>query len=176
MNGRVNIFEKYILCDMIFSKSFGYALRGILYIALMQDERRNVQVEEIAARLNVPKHFLGKILKVLVKEGLLHSAKGPNGGFSVSSQTLQTPLYNLIEITDGISSFKTCVLRLQACSATQPCPLHYQMEGIIGNLKKMLLGTLVADLLQHDKEQFIQSIATKEFGLVLQNIKGYEGS
>ena len=45
---------------MIFSKSFGYAVRGVLYIALMQDEKRYVQVEEIASTLSVPRHFSGE--------------------------------------------------------------------------------------------------------------------
>jgi DNA-binding IscR family transcriptional regulator len=53
---------------MTFSKSFGYAVRGVLYIAIMQDEKRYVQVEEIAGQLAVPRHFMGKILKNLVKE------------------------------------------------------------------------------------------------------------
>jgi DNA-binding IscR family transcriptional regulator len=55
---------------MFLSKSFGYALRGILYIAVMQDEERKVQIEEIATKLSVPKHFLGKIMQQVVKAGL----------------------------------------------------------------------------------------------------------
>ena len=47
---------------MTFSKSFGYAVRGVLYIAVMQNEKRYVQAEEIAAQLFVPRHFMGKIL------------------------------------------------------------------------------------------------------------------
>jgi Rrf2 family protein len=67
---------------MIFSKSFGYAVRGMLYVAMMQDEKRYVQAEEISTRLAVPRHFMGKILKKLVKERLLASSKGPSGGFT----------------------------------------------------------------------------------------------
>ena len=77
---------------MLFSKSFGYALRGILYIASMQDEHRLIQIDEIAAQLNVPRYFMGKILKRLVKENILLSTKGPYGGFSLHQQTLSLPL------------------------------------------------------------------------------------
>jgi Rrf2 family protein len=155
---------------MMFSKSFGYALRGLLYIALVQDERRKVQVDEIAGKLGVPRHFMGKIMKRLVKEGLLLSVKGPYGGFSLSGVTLQTPLYRLIEITDGLSTFDNCVLRLRACSSANPCPLHFQMVAIKNSLQELLVGTMILDLLQHDKEKFIQSIATEEFGVVLENL------
>jgi len=160
---------------MIFSKSFGYALRGILYIALVQeDEGRKVQVDEIAERLGVPRHFMGKILKRLVKEKLLQSVKGPYGGFALAPGTLNTSLFTLIELTDGLSTFKDCVLRLRACNSINPCPLHFQMEVIKRNLQEMLLSTVVADLLKNDKEQFIKSIATEEFGVALKNLTSHE--
>lgn len=160
---------------MIFSKSFGYALRGILYIALVQeDEGRKVQVDEIAEQLGVPRHFMGKILKGLVKDGLLQSVKGPYGGFALASGTLNTSLFALIELTDGLNTFKNCVLHLRVCNAVNPCPLHFQMEKIKRNLHEVLLGTVVADLLKKDKEQFIKSIATEEFGVALENLTIHE--
>src|SRR6187397_3261713 len=100
---------------MFISKSFGYALRGVLYIALMHDENRKVQVGEIATQLSVPKHFLGKIMQQMVKAGLLKSTKGPYGGFSLTGKTLDTPLIKLVEITDGTEQFSMCVLNLKYC-------------------------------------------------------------
>lgn len=145
---------------MTFSKSFGYAVRGVLYIALMQDEKRYVQVEEIAAQLAVPRHFMGKILKKLVKENILASSKGPAGGFTVNEDTLQVPLIRLMDITDGLSLFATCVLRLQKCNALNPCPMHCQMEAVNTRLKSILSDTAVGDLLKSDKPGFIKSLST----------------
>ena len=145
---------------MTFSKSFGYAVRGVLYIAVMQDEKRYVQVEEIAYRLAVPRHFMGKILKKLVKENVLASAKGRTGGFTVNEHTLELPLMRLIDITDGLSIFSTCVLCLKECNASNPCPMHHQMEGVNARLKKILSGTAIGDLLNDNKQDFIQSLST----------------
>lgn len=142
----------------------------MLYLALMQHDGRKVQVEEIAEKLGVPRHFMGKIMKQLVQEGLLVSVKGPYGGFSLSPNTLQMPLYRLVEITDGLSTFDSCVLRLRACSAKNPCPIHFQMAAIKKSLQDMLLGTVIADLIKNDKEKFIQSIATEEFGVMLDKL------
>ena len=145
---------------MTFSKSFGYAVRGVLYIALMQDEKRYVQVEEIAAQLAVPRHFMGKILKRLVKENVLVSAKGPMGGFTVNEDTLQMPLVRLIDITDGTDLFETCVLRLKECNALNPCPMHYRMEAVNLGMKSILSNTTVGNLLNSDKVDFIKSLST----------------
>ena len=145
---------------MIFSKSFGYALRGVLYVALLQDEGRNIHVEEIAEQLSVPKHFMGKTLKKLVKHGVLTSSKGPSGGFSINDTTITTPLIDILHITDGQDDFKHCVLKMQRCNNANPCPLHRQMEGIKNNLLQVLTQTTIADLLKSDKPHFIKSIAT----------------
>ena len=102
---------------MFLSKSFGYALRGILYIAVMQDENRKVQIDEIATKLSVPKHFLGKIMQQIVKAGLLKSTKGPYGGFALTTGTLATPVIKLVEITDGMEQFSMCALKLSIAMA-----------------------------------------------------------
>lgn len=145
---------------MILSKSFGYALRGILYIALLQDEERRIQIDEIAAKLSVPRHFLGKILQNVVKAGLLHSTKGPYGGFSLHADTLQTPLIKLLEVIDGMEQFSKCVLQLRNCYGLNPCPLHKDIEEIKSKYLNVLKQTTFADLLTNDKIVFIRSLAT----------------
>ena len=145
---------------MMFSKSFGYAVRGVLYIALVQDTKPYIQAEEIAAKLNVPRHFISKILKKLVKAGVLSSSKGKTGGFSTNDETKKNLLIRLYEITDGLASFNTCSLRLSECDSLNPCPMHHQIESIKHQLVNMLSSTSIADLLQDDKEAFIKSIAT----------------
>jgi len=154
---------------MLFSKSFGYALRGILYIALMQDEKKWIQVDEVAGRLGVPRYFMGKIMKRLAKEQLLVSSKGPYGGFTLHDNTLHTPIYNVVEVTDGLLSFNTCVLRMQECNAESPCPMHHSIEEVKNKLKIILETTSVGDLLKTDKKEFIKSIATESIGSLILN-------
>jgi Rrf2 family transcriptional regulator, iron-sulfur cluster assembly transcription factor len=145
---------------MIFSKSFGYALRGILYIAVMRDQKRYVQVEEIASRLAVPRHFMGKIMKKLAKEKILISTKGPSGGFILGEHTMQMPLMDLIVIIDGVEIFDTCALRAKECNSASPCPMHFRLESVKRNLKSILSDTIIGDLLEEDKSEFIRSIST----------------
>ena len=145
---------------MNLSKSFGYALRGILYIAKMQDEKRKIQIDEIAGTLSVPKHFLGKIMQQIVKAGLLRSTKGPYGGFSLAEETLAMPLINLVEITDGLDQFRVCVLKLKYCDGINSCPLHDEMELIRDKFMTVFTGTTIGDLLKDNKVDFIKSLST----------------
>lgn len=144
---------------MILSKSFGYALRGILYVAKLQDENRKIQIDEIASNLSIPKHFLGKIMQQIVKEGLLKSTKGPYGGFSLTADTLQTPLIRLVEVTEGMEQFKMCSLKLKFCNSANPCPLHTEMEQLRTKFLTVFSGTTLGDLLKDNKADFIRSIA-----------------
>ena len=144
---------------MFLSKSFGYALRGVLYVASMQDEKRKIQVDEIANTLSVPKHFLGKIMQQVVKAGLLKSTKGPYGGFSLTDETLNSPLIKLIEITDGMDQFNFCVLKLKYCNGLNPCPLHNEMDEIRTNFLNVFSQTTIGELLKDNKNNLIKSLA-----------------
>jgi len=141
------------------SKSFGYALRGIIYVALTHEKKERVQVEEIAENLAVPRHFLGKIMKKVVKEGMLESTRGPYGGFSINADTLQTPLIKLIRITEGLEQFNSCVLHFRKCNKNKPCPLHYQMVENRNQLLEIFSSTTIGDLMKEDKKMLLQSIA-----------------
>lgn len=145
---------------MILSKSFGYALRGVLYVAKMQEESRKIQIDEIANKLSVPKHFLGKIMQQIVKAGLLKSTKGPYGGFSLAKETLAMPLIKLVEITDGMEQFRICVLKLKYCDGMNPCPLHNEMELIRNKFLTVFTETTIGDLLKDNKVDFIKSLST----------------
>ena len=146
---------------MVFSKTFGYAVRGLLYIALVNETKPKIQMEEIAERLALPRHFLGKVMKKLAKEGIINSTKGPHGGFFINEDTLNTPLVKLIEITSEVDQFDSCILRMRKCNSNNPCPLHFQVETMKNQWRSLIADTTVGDLLKNDNPAFLESISTK---------------
>ena len=125
----------------------------------MQERKQFVQVEEIAAALSVPRFFMGKILKKLAKENILSSVKGPSGGFTINTNTLDITLLHLVKLTDGSLSLDHCVMKLTECNSKRPCPLHEQMEGWRVSLKLMLSNTTIKHLLRTDVNQFVKSLS-----------------
>lgn len=144
---------------MFFSKSFGYAVRGILYVALMSDEKKRIQIDEIAEKLSVPKHFLGKIMNKVVKDKILDSTKGPYGGFSVNRDTMSVLLIRVLEVTDGLEQFSMCGMGLRKCDPQQPCPVHHKLEHLRSDLKKALTETSINDLIIGNKPELIHNIS-----------------
>jgi len=145
---------------MVFSKSFGYAVRGVLYIAIMNGERKRIQLDEIAEKLTVPRYFLGKIMQKMVKEGILESGKGKHGGFSLNENTLKTTLIKLVEITGDKDEPDSCVLRFRKCNKLNPCPMHRETEALRKEWNDLLQTTTLERLLATPNPNFIRSIAT----------------
>lgn len=143
---------------MLFSKSFGYAVRAVLYIASMQNGKRQVQLDEITSNLHLPKQFIARILKTLVKEKVLTSVKGPNGGFSITKEALQFSLLRILEVTDG-NNLDNCVLKKKDCSEDNPCPVHDQFTNIRQEIKQVMLGTTIAELVKGKHADFIKSLS-----------------
>ncbi len=144
---------------MFFSKSFGYALRGVLYIA--STDKQRICIEELADQLKVPRHFLGKVMKSLVKNDILISTKGPTGGFSLNDKTLDTHVITILEVTDGPKQFDACVLRFTKCDAQNPCPLHNTIKDARKKLYDNLSDTRVRDLIKEGSEETIRVLVAE---------------
>jgi DNA-binding IscR family transcriptional regulator len=83
-----------------------------------------------------------------VKEKVINSAKGPTGGFYITSFQKDQPIVNVIMAIDGIEVFDECGLGLSKCSATHPCPMHNDYKDIRDRFKEMCEHKKVSDLCQ----------------------------
>lgn len=128
------------------SKSCGYAIRGILYLALKTPEARKIGIQELAESLDVPMHFMGKIMQGLVRRDIVNSTKGPNGGFYLRETTFDIPVINIVEAVDGLGAFRRCILNLPDCSNSNPCPLHNELTNYRETLYRILCRRTVHDL------------------------------
>jgi Rrf2 family protein len=86
--------------NMLFGRSFGYALRALSYLAA-QDGRTPLASHEIAKKRGMPERFLLKILKALVSHGILVSVKGPHGGYRLARPARSISLLEIYEATEG---------------------------------------------------------------------------
>ncbi len=114
---------------MIESAATKYAIRALCHLA-RQPTGAPAQAREISEALDIPYHYLSKILQDLARKGLLSSTKGPGGGFRLNRPPAETSLYSLIEAVEGPISDDQCMLGLDACSDQAPCPMHEFWKGL----------------------------------------------
>jgi Rrf2 family iron-sulfur cluster assembly transcriptional regulator len=134
------------------SKTSGYAIRGLVYLALKSSDAYKVGIHELAAELNVPQPFLGKIMQGLVRHEIINSTKGRNGGFFINDRTLATPIIDIVDAIDGLAIFNRCFLGLHDCNSKKPCPMHQHVIGFRNSLQH-LLETLTVQNMVTDVEE-----------------------
>jgi Rrf2 family transcriptional regulator, iron-sulfur cluster assembly transcription factor len=138
----------------MFSASCHYGLQAMFYIALHSSEEKNVELSEIAAEQNIPKHFLSKILQLLVRNKLLISMKGPNGGFRLSRLPVEITLIEVVAAIDGLDIFNKCGIVYKDCDDNDQCPIHTEYKKFRECLRHLFqektLECLAADALKAD--------------------------
>jgi Rrf2 family iron-sulfur cluster assembly transcriptional regulator len=99
----------------------------------------------------IPTPFLGKILQNLVKQKILFSTKGPNGGFGLGRKTSEISLYDIVRIVDGEDFFKICLIGMQPCATHEnnekPCPVHSRFGPIRAQLLQFYQETTIEGIL-----------------------------
>ena len=130
---------------MILSQAAKYGLRAVLYLA--QHPTGPVLSRDIAQALEIPVHFLAKILQDLAKNGLLASYKGRGGGFELAWPTDEIWLLEIVKAIDGSQFGEGCVLGLGECIEENHCPLHRRWTEIKGDVLGMLEDKSVKELL-----------------------------
>jgi Rrf2 family transcriptional regulator, iron-sulfur cluster assembly transcription factor len=127
---------------MFFSKSCEYALRATMYLA-KNAINKNIGIQIIAEDLNVPMHYLSKVMQTLVKHEIISSIKGRNGGFYLSENEVNKPLIRIVHAIDGEDVFRKCGLGISDCSNKRPCPLHNDIKAYRENLKLALSSNTI---------------------------------
>lgn len=122
------------------------AIKAVIYLAVKFESAEKSGIKEIAEFINASEHSVGKMLQTLVKDEIIHSSKGPNGGFFINAKQNKQPIINIINAIDGTDVFKECGLGLSKCSATHPCPIHDDYKIVRDIFEKLCREKKISDL------------------------------
>ena len=86
---------------MKLTRASEYAIHAIVAMAGQKDSGNPVASHHTAAARGIPERFLLKVLKPLVNAGVLHSVKGPHGGYRLAKPPAKITLLEIIEAVDG---------------------------------------------------------------------------
>jgi len=131
--------------SVIFSRQCEYALQAVIFLAIKPEGER-ISIKELASKLRIPYHFLGKILQNLTYKGLLISQKGPQGGFRLGMPAKDITLFHIIEAIDGVAFTNSCVLGFPECSGQNPCAVHEKWASVRETIYSMLVNKNIAQV------------------------------
>lgn len=131
----------------MFSKACEYGIRATLYIAAQSLQDKRVVLPQIAKAIDSPEPFTAKILQQLARAKLVQSNKGPNGGFSIAKDAMDSvKLKDIVLAIDGESIFTKCGLGLKSCDEHAPCPIHHKFKPIRAEIIAMMEATSLHEL------------------------------
>lgn len=100
------------------------AIKAVICLASRPASEVNLGVKEIAKFIGASEHTVSKILQNLVRQNIINSVKGPNGGFYITDEQRMRPIMAIVDTVDGKGLFNKCGLGLSECSSARPCPIH----------------------------------------------------
>lgn len=133
---------------MIFSKSGEYALKSIIYINKNFD-KNPIGVDILSNDLELPKHYVSKLLQGVVKRGFLKSIKGIGGGYLPGDNDLT--IRDLMSSIEGCDRSDKCVMGISDCNDVNPCPLHQYYKPIKKEINEEVLNKKISELLTIEK-------------------------
>lgn len=139
------------------SNTCKYALRALIYLGKFSEKNKRIGIKKISEDLELSSAFLGKILQKLVKQNLLISTKGPNGGFALAKNADEITLYDIIIKVDGEGFFVNCIIGLEPCKSHDPskplCPVHAQYEKLRGEIESFYKETTL-EIISKDIDKY----------------------
>ncbi len=126
-----------------------YGIRCVLHLA-RHGRGTLVSRKEIAARTDVPPHFLAKIAQQLAKAGIIEIMQGANGGYRLLTDPSEISLLAVIEAIIGGISLNDCVGRPESCHNSALCTVHRVWNKANQQLRATLQETNFATLATED--------------------------
>lgn len=125
------------------SQTAEYALRAM--VSLAQSRDLALTAEKIAGISHVPLDYLSKVLRLLVRAGLVKAQRGRGGGFQAARPSTELTVLEVISAVDPPQRIKTCPLGI-AEHGENLCPLHRALDDAARSVEEAFRGTTLASL------------------------------
>ena len=112
----------------LLTKNTDYAIRAL--ICLGNDRVGFMSAKQIADCQDIPYEYLRKILQRLIKEKLVESKGGGQGGFCLSVDPAQIKIIDIIETFQGDLQLSECMFRKKVCANRGHCVLRRNIQRI----------------------------------------------
>lgn len=123
-----------------------YALRTLLLLAAAGD--RSVTADEVAARFNVNRNHLRKVVNRLAQLGYVEARRGPKGGLRLAREPARINLAQVVDDFEPHVDLLECFDdAANTCPANGSCSLKGVLKQARGAFLSVLLDHSLADLM-----------------------------
>jgi Rrf2 family protein len=136
--------------DALLTAKGKYGLKALTHLAAVEPGT-TAQGGEIAKANGIPKKFLDAILGELRNAGLVHSRKGPGGGYSLARPPSQITIGRIVRTMDGPLAPIACASRTayqpcRDCRNVRSCTVRLMMTRVRDAMSEVLDRITLADM------------------------------
>ena len=137
---------------MMISTRGRYALRILVDLAENQ-QLGYVTLKEVAGRQEISEKYLERIVKQLVKEGILKALRGKGGGYCLGRLPEQINVLEVLELMEGTLAPVVCLEEEgKSCSRMAQCRTLPLWEGLNKTVRSYLSAYTIRDLMFREQE------------------------
>ena len=119
---------------------------GTVILAYMASHpKTTMSSAKLARELLLPPATVSKLLKVLVRSGLLFSSLGKQGGYQLARPAAEISLAEIINILEGTIALTECAIKKGLCSIEEDCDIRQNWRGV-----NKIIYLLIQTLIKHE--------------------------
>lgn len=123
-----------------------YGLRLMFELAIAE-VGHPVMLRDIAERQNLSEKYLGKLIILLRRAGLIRSVRGAHGGYMLSRAAPEISLKEIITALEGDLVLVDCTVDQTVCSRSARCPTRNIWCGLNTAVAGFLSGISLEDMI-----------------------------
>ena len=129
-----------------------YSTRAMLDLALNYDNGASmVSAREIAEHQEVSPKYLESLLAGLRSAGLVRSARGTEGGYTLARPPAEINLRQIYQVFEGTEGFVECTKDPEYCNRTDGCVTQEVWAQMYDACMEILESTTLEDLARRAK-------------------------
>ncbi|MFT7625287.1 MAG: Rrf2 family protein [Myxococcota bacterium] len=129
------------------SKKSEYALMALAFLS--SNAGSPVSAKDISAQYRIPPALLAKVMQVLKRAGIVQSAKGVSGGYSLAVSMDNISFLEFLEVCDEPASLVECLSgREPACQQLECCEIRDPVAALNEHLRQQLGALSLAGLFE----------------------------
>lgn len=131
---------------MRFSRGFDYAVRSLVFLAARSDGA-SADLASIARAQKLPRSYLAKVMRNLVRGGIVTSNYGRGGGYLLKRPPGEINLLEIYEVMEGKMFFVECMKDEKGCDLYGGCSQYRELERVKRKVENTFRETTLSSML-----------------------------
>jgi Rrf2 family protein len=132
------------------SKTLDYAVRSLSFMG-NKGEGKVTLMKEISRYENIPLSYLAKVMRVLVRDGIVRSTVGPDGGYMLAKKPEEITLMEIYEAVMGRLVIIDCLSDGYRCLQSRKCSQILLWHRLQNSIAEILKNTRLSEIIRNER-------------------------